>query len=124
MRCCWPARLNPRLGVYHQPRGTHAALASDFVEPFRFIVERQVPSQLNRSEFRADDFVLRADGACWLAPPARRGFILAMQQRFQAPLRANHAAQALGLYGQLQQQASRLVAAFDGRQPFAAPRFR
>ncbi|WP_257386169.1 CRISPR-associated endonuclease Cas1 [Tahibacter caeni] len=118
------AHLNPRLGIYHQPRGTHAALASDFIEPFRFLVERQVLSQLNRREFRPEDFLLRPDGACWLAPPARRRFIVALCQRFQQPLRAAHAEQAHGLYGHLQHQANRLKKDFEGKQPFMAPRFR
>lgn len=118
------AQLNPRIGVYHQPRGTHAALASDFMEPFRFLVERQVLSQLNRREFKPDDFVLRDDGACWLSPVARRRFVIGLHQRFQTPLRAAHADRAFGVYGHLQHQAEQLKAALAGGAVFTAPRFR
>lgn len=118
------AQLNPRIGVYHQPRGTHAALASDFMEPFRFLVERQVLSQLNRREFKPDDFVLREDGACWLNPGARRRFVIGLHQRLQAPLRAVHADRAFGIYGHLQHQAEQLKAALSGGSVFTAPRFR
>lgn len=33
------AGLNPRIGLFHQPRGTHHALASDLMEELRFLVE-------------------------------------------------------------------------------------
>ncbi len=117
-------RLNPRIGFYHQPRGTHAALASDCIEPFRFIVERQVLSMLNRRELRTEDFIQQANGACYLCPEPRRTFVLRMHERFQQPLRAEGATQALGLYGHLQWQAIALRSMITTASPWAPPRFR
>lgn len=118
------SQLNPRIGIYHQPRGTHAALASDFIEPFRFIVERQVLSQINRREIKPADFSQRGDGACLLGSPARGRFVLAMHERFQQPLRALYAERACGLYGHLQAQAESLKRALKADAPVYVPRFR
>lgn len=118
------SQLNPRIGIYHQARGTHAALASDFVEPFRFIVERQVLSQVNRREIKPADFSQRGDGACLLNSPARGRFVLAMQERFQQPLRALYAERACGVYGHLQLQAESLKRALTADSPVWVPRFR
>lgn len=116
--------LNPRLGVYHEPRGTHAALASDFIEPFRFLVERQVLSAINRREIKPGDFYQRGDGACLLNPPARARFVLAVHERFQQPVRAARAERALGLYGHLQQQAESLKTGLATGAALYVPRFR
>ncbi len=118
------SQLNPRIGIYHQARGTHAALASDFIEPFRFIVERQVLSQINRREIKPGDFTQRGDGACVLGSPARGRFVLAMHERFQQPLRALYAERACGLYGHLQLQAESLKRALKADAPIGVPRFR
>ena len=34
------SQLNPYEGIFHVPRGLHCALASDLIEPFRFLVDR------------------------------------------------------------------------------------
>lgn len=117
-------RLNPRIGVYHQPRGTHAALASDCIEPFRFLVERAVLSALNRRELKPDDFFVRGDGACLLTAGARRRFVLRLHERFQQPLRADGAEAAHGLYGHLQRQATMLRGMIAGGPVWRLTRFR
>ncbi len=117
-------RLNPRLGLYHRPHGTHSALASDCIEPFRFLVERQMLSMLNRRELKPEDFEIKGNGACLLRPQPRRAFVLRMHQRFQQPLRAIGDEQARGVYGHLQLQAIALRGMIGGGALWAPPRFR
>ena len=64
--------LLPRAGFYHQPRGTHAALASDLMEPFRHIVERTALTLVLRGQIDASDFTTSDDGACRIDNNARR----------------------------------------------------
>jgi len=51
--------LNPRLGLYHQGRGRHAALASDLMEELRHLAERVVLKVIHRAEVQPDEFTLR-----------------------------------------------------------------
>ena len=48
------AGLVPAVGVFHQPRSGHAALASDMQEPFRHLMDRAVLETCAR--IRPDDF--------------------------------------------------------------------
>ncbi|WP_419788199.1 CRISPR-associated endonuclease Cas1 [Pseudodesulfovibrio sp.] len=50
------AGFNPRIGVYHQMRGTHHALASDVQEEFRHLVDGLVLSKVHRREARLEHF--------------------------------------------------------------------
>lgn len=66
------AGLNPRLGVYHEDRGTHHALASDVMEPFRYIVDGLVWAMLKRREVTP---------ACFLARDETRGLLMTHEFR-------------------------------------------
>lgn len=57
------AGLNPRIGFFHQPRGSHAALASDLVEPLRAFVDATVLNILRKQEVAPADFKIRS-GTC------------------------------------------------------------
>jgi len=50
------AMLNPWEGIFHSPRGMHYALASDMIEPFRFLVDRVVLSLINNRQVGPEDF--------------------------------------------------------------------
>ncbi|MBD3334265.1 MAG: CRISPR-associated endonuclease Cas1 [Candidatus Eisenbacteria bacterium] len=75
--------LNPRVGLYHQPRGTYAALACDLEEEFRHLVEALVLSMIRRREIVQSDFVFESAGPypCLMTPDARRRFIAAFERR-------------------------------------------
>jgi len=49
--------LNPFDGILHQSRGRHMALASDFLENFRFIAEKVTLNLINLKMVKLDDFV-------------------------------------------------------------------
>lgn len=48
--------LNPRCGFFHQRRGSHAALASDLMEPLRAFVDAAVLNMLRRQEVAPENF--------------------------------------------------------------------
>lgn len=77
------AGLNPRLGLFHEPRGTHNALASDLQEELRFLADSTVWALLRRREIKREDFV-EQPGASYpvlLTPDARRRVIAAFEKR-------------------------------------------
>ncbi|MBM4369843.1 MAG: CRISPR-associated endonuclease Cas1 [Deltaproteobacteria bacterium] len=60
-RRTWLATLSAGLdayaGILHAANGRHAALASDLMEPFRFLADRAVLEALHRRRVRPEDFV-------------------------------------------------------------------
>ncbi len=48
--------FNPRLGFFHQGRGTHLALASDMLEELRHIAERVMLALIHTGEIRPEHF--------------------------------------------------------------------
>ena len=77
------AGLNPRLGLYHRPRGSHHALASDLQEELRFLAEGTVWALLRRREIKPEDFRHRPDSPYpyLLRPEPRRKVIAAFEKR-------------------------------------------
>lgn len=55
------AGLNPRLGFYHQGRGTHCALASDLMEPLRPLVDAVVLGLVRHREVKPEQFTIKND---------------------------------------------------------------
>lgn len=49
--------LNPWEGIYHSPRGSHMALASDLIEQYRFLVDRMVLALIHTKQISNDDFI-------------------------------------------------------------------
>ena len=54
--------FNPRMGFFHQGRGTHLALASDMMEPLRHIADRIVLALIHRKELGPEDFTISKSG--------------------------------------------------------------
>ncbi len=119
------AGLLPWQGFYHEARGTHAALASDLMEPFRHLVERQALSMIRRNELGRTDFVVEPDSGCRLSRRALRAYVSALSSRFVSVLDDAAAGERGTLYEHLWRMARGLVAVIDGRAPgFAAFRIR
>jgi len=57
------AMLNPWEGIFHSPRGLHYALASDMIEPYRFLVDRVVLSLIHNRQIGPDDFISEQEGS-------------------------------------------------------------
>lgn len=107
--------LYPWLGLYHQPHGAHATLASDLMEPFRHVIERAALSVVGRGgippeQFR-DDPVL----GCRLTPVAMKGYLGRVWERLDRPVGRIGESGSLPVLQQLHRQNRRLLRAMrDG----------
>lgn len=108
------AGLLPWQGFYHQGRGRHAALASDLMEPFRHLVERQALAMCNRGEFKPADFLVE-NGACRLDRRVLRTYLSALSARFLVPLEDAATGERGTLHDHLWRMARVLIAILDGR---------
>ncbi|GAB6041488.1 hypothetical protein JCM17961_21630 [Endothiovibrio diazotrophicus] len=106
--------LLPWIGVYHQPHGRHAVLASDLMEPFRHLVERAaLAAALRRRLDPERDFVLGERG-CFLTKEARRRWLTLLEERFQRPVTARGDDHPRPLHQQLHRQNRALIAWIRG----------
>ena len=78
--------LDPQIGFLHAVRPGRAALALDLMEEFRAFGDRLVLTLINRGQVAADDFIEREGGAVTLKDDARRGVVVAYQERKQEAL--------------------------------------
>lgn len=74
---CHASGLNTWQSYYHQTHGTHAVLASDFIEPFRIIAERVVMTCIKKRRLVTDDFAI-TDSGCEMSSEARKTLIHAL----------------------------------------------
>ena len=91
------AGLDPQVGFLHALRPGRAALALDLMEEFRPIADRLALTLVNRQQLRADDFIEREGGAVSLHPDARKGVLVAFQERKQEQLQHPLLAQPIPL---------------------------
>ncbi|HEY1128319.1 MAG TPA: type I-C CRISPR-associated endonuclease Cas1c [Roseateles sp.] len=93
------AGLDPQIGFLHALRPGRAALALDLMEEFRPQAERLALTLINRQQLRADDFLEREGGAFSMHTDARKGVLVAFQERkqelLQHPLLSQPVAQGL-----------------------------
>jgi CRISPR-associated endonuclease Cas1 len=106
--------LFPWLGVYHQPHGKHATLASDLMEPFRHVVERLALALVHRHELKTDDFYITADNACYLQKNARNFYLSSLMAKFEAN----------GIFELIHQQNLSLIRCIEQGESFKAWRVR
>ena len=112
--------LLPAVGCYHQGGGTHAALASDMMEPFRHLVERTAIGVLLRHQLTADDFEKRDITGSRLTTTGLRRYLNLLHQRFELPLRTLDDDQARPMTMHLHRQNLVLIDAIRGKAPFRA----
>jgi len=102
--------LIPWVGVYHQPRGKHAALASDLMEPFRHIVERLALSLIKRRELKLHDFYYADNNACYLKKERRNFYLSRLMSQFESK----------GLFELIHQQNLLLIRFIEQGEDFSA----
>ena len=107
------AGLLPWQGFYHQGRGRHAALASDLMEPFRHLVERQALSMCNRGELKPADFLVE-EGACRLDRRALRTYLAALSGRFLGTMEDAVTGERGNLHDHIWRMARALIAVLGG----------
>ena len=80
------AGLHPWTGFYHQGAGTHQTLASDMMEPFRHVVERNALTLIKRGQLRLDHFQYSNNNGCRLTTEGFRIFFPSLIDRFNIEL--------------------------------------
>lgn len=116
--------LLPWQGFYHQPRGRHAVLASDLMEPFRHLVERSALAMVARGEIVAADFRYTPERACLISDAARRKFLALLMQGWENKLTARGDDAAKSWLDQLRAQALSLKGFVTKGETFHAFRAR
>lgn len=116
--------LLPTVGFYHQPHGRHATLASDFMEPFRHVVEQTALTFINSKRVRPGDFKLADHGGCYVDARLRREYLARLIDRFERSISARGSSEKLPLFRHMDQQAKSLKRSLMGGEPFSAFRMR
>ena len=112
--------LNRAVGLYpwqaalHQKHGYHHTLASDLMEPFRYLVERVVLTLINKGQVKLDDFADTEQG-CQMSSEARKTLLheLLVQLTYTSK-------QQDSLLNQIRNQAYRLAISCKTQQTFHA----
>ncbi|MEC8482832.1 MAG: CRISPR-associated endonuclease Cas1, partial [Pseudomonadota bacterium] len=112
--------LNRAVGLYpwqaalHQKHGYHHTLASDLMEPFRYLVERMVLTLINKGQVKLDDFADTEQG-CQMSSEARKTLLheLLVQLTYTSK-------QQDSLLNQIRNQAYRLAISCKTQQTFHA----
>ncbi len=116
--------LLPWQGFYHQQRGTHAALASDLMEPFRHLIERTAISLIKRHEIKIEDFSFNLSGSCHINDRARRKYLALLLQRWEVKVKAKGQTEPQSWLNHLQQQNQSLKGFIVKGSPFKPFRLR
>lgn len=116
--------LLPWQGFYHQPHGRHATLASDLMEPFRHIVERQALAMLKRHELKPADFYRTEQQACYLNKTARNLYLAKLVAKFDSRVSAKNSAEPQTLFSHIHQQNLSLIRYLEQGAAFNAWRIR
>lgn len=110
--------LYPTLGGYHHARGTHSALASDLMEPFRYLIERSLLSCIKRGQIRPEQFWFKGK-QCYLNQEARRFWLRQLIEQLQKPQLTTGTGEKYSALQLLQQQNRNLLSWLqDENQPF------
>jgi group II intron reverse transcriptase/maturase/CRISPR-associated endonuclease Cas1 len=74
--------LNPRIGLFHEPRGTFHALAADLQEEFRYLVDALVWGLVSQRRVQPEDFYYQdATHGCRMQGEVMRAFVAALEDR-------------------------------------------
>jgi len=116
--------LLPVCGFYHQSHGHHAALASDLMEPFRHVVEREALKMVCGKRLHEDDFSVD-DRGCRLSAPARRIYLSAISEALQKPVKGHGGGEAISILEHIHRQNLHLRFVLAGKSDaFSAWRMR
>lgn len=112
-------RMNPYVGMLHEERAGHPALASDLIEEFRFLIDRLVLARCNKRSFTESDFTVEdgEGGGCFLTDEARKRFLKAFEQLMNKPL-LKRAGGSYSVRQCLDLQVRRYAAYLEGTAPY------
>lgn len=115
-------RLDPYMGILHAERSGHAALASDLMEEFRFLIDRLVLRLINKNNIQRSDFFISEDEygqtACYLKPDARKAYIRAFEELMQTPLKHPRLRRTVTYRQAMEVQVQYFVRALQQEEPY------
>lgn len=112
--------LNPYIGIYHQRRPGHPALASDLMEEFRApIIDRLVLNLLLDPNTQESDFETRPDSdyACRIQPSLRKRLIQSFEDRLNSAIQNPINGESSDYRRIITFQAQQLAQLFQGKTP-------
>ncbi len=112
--------LNPYIGIYHQRRPGHPALASDLMEEFRApIIDRLVLNLLLDPNTQESDFETKPDSdyACRIQPSLRKRLIQSFEDRLNSAIQNPINGESSDYRGIIKHQAQQLAQLFQGKTP-------
>ncbi len=104
--------LYPWQGALHQQHGNHFTLASDLMEPFRYLVERVVLTTINKSQLKLEDFSQTEQG-CQMSSEVRKTLLHALLVQLTQSSNPQES-----LLNQIRDQAYRLALSCKTQQAF------
>ena len=107
-------RMTPYVGMLHAERAGHAALASDLVEEFRFVIDRLVIAACNRGKFTASDFEKIDGGGCYFTADARKRYLKHFEAMMKKPIYARHSDKTKGFRQAIDVQVRKYAAYLEG----------
>lgn len=118
--------FQPRIGFYHQGRGTHCALASDLLEELRHLVERVVLALIHLKEVCPEDFLphnFKGNNSVRLSGDAFRTFVRRFERTMGSKFNYGGGGQ-ISYNAYLDQMADNLRRAMQLKVPYKALRIR
>lgn len=112
--------LFPTLGGYHHSRGTHSALASDMMEPFRYLIERSALTVIKRSQIKPQQFT-QHNNRCLLNDAARKFWCRYLVEQLQKPQHTDQQGQKRSVLQLIQQQNRNLLDWINGESEQFVP---
>jgi CRISPR-associated endonuclease Cas1 len=80
--------LDPHIGLFHELRKSHLALASDLIEPYRHLIgDSFVLKLVNNRMVKTDGFVEGERKAVYMHPDTRRLVLVAFEDFMRKPLK-------------------------------------
>ncbi len=111
--------LDPYVGMIHSTQYGRPALALDLLEEFRpVIADRIALSLVNKGELQPSDFQQSDDGGVRMIDEARTIYLKKYHRIMSVEIRSRTDGSPLSFRIAIQQQASRLRAAIEGRAPY------
>ncbi len=116
------AGLDPYLGVLHEGGGRYAALASDLMEPFRFLVDATVLNAVNHRHVTRAHFTCHEKGPypIRLSPPALKRLLADFEARWSRQV-ADVCDRVAPFFAHLHRQTVSLRRTFEGQDPQFQP---
>jgi CRISPR-associated endonuclease Cas1 len=112
--------LDPRLGVFHQPRSGRASLALDLMEPFRpLIADQAVLSGFNTGQIRTAD-ATETDQGWRLGEAGKRSVLDLLEKRLTTAISVAGVEQPVSYREAIGRQAGRVAAALQNAASFEA----